>query len=76
MLFKHWKEKLVRGEIEGKVGSMYSKHKGGYSMLQELITYIDLCRFSIKHGITGSLAENKVFLHISEHLIAILEDEN
>ena len=61
----NWGKYLLEKEIYRRACDIYKMHKGGYSQIQQLISYIDLCSFLTKANLVD-IAENPIYLEILE----------
>ena len=66
---------LVTGLIDAKAKSLFQMHLGGYSSVLNLISYLDLFQFLLKHQIYQANQKINLTLVISEQILKILENE-
>lgn len=62
-------------EIEKKAKHIFMMFKGGYTQILNLIQYIDLLAFLLKHQVINPYNKIYKYLAICEQLLKVLEDE-
>jgi hypothetical protein len=72
---RSWSFYLVNGYIEAKSKQLFSLFKGGYTSVLNLITYLDVFLFLLKHEVIQPLGRVHVYLVVCEQLLKVLEEE-
>ena len=66
----------MENEIEKKIKDIFDLFKGGYSQVQQLIQYIDVVQFMLKHGDSNKIMDRlHVFIGVAEFTLLLLEEE-
>jgi hypothetical protein len=70
-----WAEYL-ENEIEKRVKEVFEIFKGGYCQVQQLMQYIEIVQFILKHGDSAKVMDRlHVYIGIAEYMLILLEDE-
>ena len=65
----------MQSYIEVKSKTIFQMYKGGYTQVLNLISYLDVFQYFLKHGIIKPDQKVHTYLVICEQLLKVLEEE-
>ncbi len=65
-VFVTWEKYFITYEIEKKAKYIFTLFKGGYTSILNLLSYLDLFIFALKHKVVSPLNKEHIYLAICE----------